>query len=70
MYTPVRAQKVNISAYVPEHLTYFRNGDKLTVSTNLPRGFILVTPEKTIQFFEPIEKSFELHSSFYLITNF
>ncbi|OGD56353.1 hypothetical protein A2V71_01400 [Candidatus Berkelbacteria bacterium RBG_13_40_8] len=37
-------QKVSVSATVDEHLTYFKNGDDLVISTNSRAQYLILSP--------------------------
>ncbi len=64
-------QQVKVTAYVDEHLTYFRDEKKLVISTNCQSGFVFLNEKNTRQFFQPTEQTFNLSGEFFLlIVNF
>ncbi|MCX6806671.1 MAG: hypothetical protein NT135_00905 [Candidatus Berkelbacteria bacterium] len=73
LISPTYAQTrvVTVTATVLEHLTYQTSGQKLIISTNSCLGFSLITSEKTVQFFQPTEQTFNLSEfPFFLTANF
>ena len=66
------AQQVQITAYVDEHLTYYKNSSKLIISTNLSSNFIILSGSNSQKFYitGPAEKTFPQMSSFILVAEF
>jgi len=72
---PIRAgaksQMIAISGQVDEHLTYLRQNQKITISTNSRSGLILLGKDFNLQTQQPIEKTLPNPSEhFYLVVNF
>ena len=67
----VQSQQITVTAYVPEHLTYYKSNQGLIVSTNYQSGFSLLRQGDIKRSFQPIERTFNLsEKNFLLVVNF
>lgn len=64
------AQTITVSAYVPEHLSYFKDGEKITFSTNYESGVLIIFPEKTVLFPQPCVQTFNQSTTFLAVVPF
>ncbi|NCN28325.1 hypothetical protein GW915_12220 [bacterium] len=71
-HTGAQVQEVSVSAFVDEHLTFLQEREKLTVSTNLPVNFLLISASDSNKFYltGPAERSFPSQESFILVAEF
>jgi len=72
-YPPIaHAQTVTVSAFVDEHLAFLQEGERITVSTNLPANFLLISASDSNKFYltGPAERSFPSQESFILVAEF
>jgi len=72
-YRPISAQTVSVSAFVDEHLTFQKSGQQLSVSTNTPYQYILISPDGLAlsHFNGPLETRIDIgNSNFILVAEF
>ena len=71
-HTGAQVQEVSVSAFVDEHLAFLQEGERITVSTNLPANFLLISASDSNKFYltGPAERSFPSQESFILVAEF
>ena len=65
-----RAESVQIGATVDEHLSWWREGNDLIISTNKTEGFILYTNKERITKKGPIILTTSFPKTFILVSSF
>lgn len=66
-----QSRQITVTAYVPEHLTYYKSNQGLIISTNHQSGFSLLRQGNIKQSFQPVEQTFNFsEKNFLLVVNF
>lgn len=65
------SQKVIISTYIDEHLSYSKTSEKLIVSTNNPHGFLVLSYDGKLrkQNYGPSEQILDFKSPVFIMSN-